>query len=934
MSHLPRVAALLASVSLGSVSAPALAAAGQDGAPAAQAAVAAPAEVAPAVDTKAGEEIVVTGSRLARTTFETPTPVMAIGQKQLEAKAATSVVDLLRDVPALRPNRNNGSATDVGAATFNMRSLGPTRTLVLIDGQRVLNSSPTGGFDLNLLPATLIKRMEIVTGGASSVYGSDAVTGVVNVFLDGDLNGGKADVQYDVTGRGDTPTLSASLALGTRFAGGKGHFVIAGSYFDRADILYQGSRGWGSHGTTLIPNQAYTPTNGQFRQLIVDNARLSSMTYGGLITSAGPLKNIQFGTGGAQSPFVQGTNASSIWMQGGDGLMLQPDFAVLLPSGKRYNAYSRASYEITPSLEGHIDILGARTEQEQTNNYNYNNGDITIRRDNAFLPANIRAIMVANNIQSFNLGRLNPELGLNDNTTTNTYIRTSAGLKGALFEGWSWDGNVNYTHAKYDNESKNNRNNANWTAALDSVIGVGGTPICRSTLTNPSNGCVAANPFGLNSVSPEAVAYVTGTSWIKAYSTSIDANLNAKGSPFSTWAGPVETAFGGEYRRDHVNLKSDPISAINGWRQASSAPYSGSVNVKEAYVEAGVPLAKDVPFAKNLELDLAGRYVDYSTSGGTGVWKVGLNWSVNSQIRFRGTYSRDFRAPTVNELFAAPTIRQGNTVVDRTTNQSVVVATRSGGNLDLKPEAAHTLTAGVVLRPSFIPRLQFSVDAFDIKLDNAITALGAQEVIDRCAAGASDFCAGILRNSAGLITQVQTTTFNAQVLKTRGLDLEASYQLPLGAVVPGWDGDLALAEVATYVDRLITTSNGVSIDTAGQLTGTNATPKWRSATTITYQRGPLLLRALGNYVGGGKYDNTFGPLDLNHNHYKGIFYLDLSAEFRVTDHFQLYAKIENAFDKAPPLLAENTIVRAGAANASSFYDVIGRNFGIGARYRW
>lgn len=929
MEKAHRLAGLLAGISIVAFTTPAMAqitAAAGASPPPLTVAQAAPA----GGDQPASQEIVITGSRIARSPFETPTPVTAISQKQLEAKAAPTVVDLLRDLPSLRPNRNNGSATDVGTATFDLRSLGATRTLVLIDGQRVMNSSPTGGFDVNLLPAPLIQRMEIVTGGASSVYGSNAVSGVVNVFLDGNLTGLKVDGQNNISQHGDAENYTVNVAWGTRFAGDKGHFVIAGSYFDQPDILYQGSRAWGSRGVTLIPNSAYTPTNGQYRQLIVPDARLSSMTYGGVITSNGPLKNIQFGVNGAQSQFVQGTNVSSVWMQGGEGLELQPDFAVLQPSTKRINGYSRATYDFSPALQGHLDVLAARTKQHQTNNYNYNNGDIVIQQDNAFLPTNIRDIMVANNIKSFNMGRLNQETGIDDNTTTDTYIRTSGGLKGGLFADWSWDGNVNYTWAKYSNVSLNNRINANWTNALDSVIGPGGTPICRSTLTNPNNGCVAANPFGLNSVSPEAAAYVTGTSYIRAISTQIDGNLNAKGNLFETWAGPVATAVGAEARRETVHLTSDPISAINGWRQASSAPYHGAVTVKEVYLEMGVPLLRDLPFAKKVQLDLAGRYVDYSTSGSTGVWKVGGTWAVNDSIRFRSSYSRDFRAPTINELFAATTIRQGTAVIDRTNNQSVVVATSSGGNPDLKPEVAHTFTAGVVLQPSFLPNFQASVDYFDIKLDGAITTLGAQEVLDRCAAGASEFCSAVTRNGAGTITQVQTTTFNAQVLKTRGLDMAASYHIPLDGI----GADLSLSEVATYVAHLITVSNGVTVDTAGQLTGTNAVPKWRSATTLIFEKGPALFRILGNYVGGGNYDNTYGPLDINKDHYKGIFYVDLSVEYRINEHFQLYAKVENLFDKDPPLLAENTIVRAGAASASSFYDFVGRDLGIGARIRW
>lgn len=881
------------------------------------------------------EEVVVTGSRIARTTFETPTPVTSVSEKQLEAKAAPTLVELLRDVPALRPNRNNNFATDVGGSTFNMRSLGPTRTLVLIDGQRVMNSSPTGSFDLNLLPAPLISRLEIVTAGASSVYGSDAVTGVVNVFLSNNLDGGKADIQGTMSTHGDVETYSASLAYGTKFLDGRGRFVIGASYYDRPKILYQKSRDWGDDGYTLIPNAAYTPTNGQFRQIFATDVRLSQMTFGGVITSNGPLKNIQFGAGGAQSRLVQGTNVGTIWMQGGEGLQTQPDLGVLVPTSERETLFARVSYDVTPDVEARFDLLAARTVQRHTNNFNYNNADITIRNDNAFLPANIRATMAANNLSTITIGRLNPELGINDNTTEIQYVRASAGLKGSFANDWAWDLGVTNTYSQYDNESRNNRNNINWTLALDSVIGPGGQAVCRSTLSNPSNGCVAANPFGLNSLSPAAVAYVAGTSWIKAYSRATSLNANVRGELGATWAGPIGVAAGAEYREETVNFKSDPISQLNGWRQASSAAYSGKVDVKEAYAEASVPLAKDMALAQSLELDLAARFVDYSTSGSTAVWKVGLNWSLNDQVRFRGTYSRDFRAPTINELFAAATVRQGIGVIDRTNNTNVVIRTRSGGNANLDPEVAHTLTFGIVARPAFIRGLQVSVDAFDIELKDAISTLAAQEVIDRCQGGNAVFCNSITRDpTSRAITLVETTSFNAQALKTRGLDFEASYQFPLDTIAPSMDGTIGVSTVATYVDRLITVSNGIALDTAGQLTGTTPSPKWRAATTVSYQSGPATVRLLANYVGGGKYDVTYGPLDISQNKFKGIVYFDISGQYDVTERLQLYAKVENLFDTDPRLLADGTIVRAGAANASAFFDVIGRVVGVGARYKW
>lgn len=884
-------------------------------------------------ETSSLDEVVVTGSRIARTTFETPTPVTAVTEKQLEAKAATTVVDLLRDIPALRPNQIQGGGRSIGVSNFNMRGLGPSRTLVLLDGQRLMDSSPVAGFDVNVLPAPLISRMEIVTAGASSVYGSDAVTGVVNVILNSTLEGGKLDAQYNVSTRGDQEQVTASVAFGTRFHEDRGRFVFAASYTDRPDILYQGERGWGDDGVTLVPNAAYTATNGQFRQLIVPNARLSQMTLGGVITTAGALKNIQFGPGGQQSLFVQGTNVGTVWMQGGAGLMTQPDFGVVVPSIKQESAFGRVTYDITPDIEARVDFLGSITRAESTNNYNYNNGDITIRADNAFLPANIRALMAANNLTSIRVGRLNPETGINRNVSRNHYYRAGAGLKGPINEIWTWELAANYTYGLAENSGANNRIQANWTNALDAVIGPNGTPVCRSTLTNPTNGCVPANIFGEGAVSQGAVDYVTGTSSQRSFSRSFNANANVAGELGATWAGPIKVAGGAEFRKDTVNSKSDPISDINGWRQGTFASYDGEVRVWEGYAEASLPLARDTSFADSMDLDLAGRYVDYSTSGSTFVWKVGLNWAINDQVRLRSTYSKDFRAPKIDDLFSASSLRAGTTVIDRTTNRTANINTLAGGNPNLDPEVAHTFTGGVVFKPEFAPRLQVSIDYFDIHLKDALVVPTAQEVVDRCFAGDQTFCSAITRDAAGNITQVQVTAFNAQVLKTRGVDFEAIYDMPMSTFSEGLEGDLGLRATITYVDRLITSTSGSSVDTAGQLRGTYATPEWRGSATVTYTNGPLNLRALINWVGPGNYDNTYGPLDLDKQHWGSWVYADLTAQYDLTEQLQLYAKVENLFDKDPPLIANGTITIA-SSNESQFYDMRGRMFGLGVRYRW
>ena len=895
-------------------------------------------------------EVTVTGSRIGTTTFNTPTPVTTLSSEQIKARAAVNLVDLLQDIPTVRPGNNTTTSTNIGAAAFDMRSLGSIRTLTMIDGRRTMDSNAAVSplFDVNLVPGGLIKSMDIVTAGASSVYGSDAVTGVVNIIMDSEMTGFKVDAQASKTQHGGPDNVWAlDTAYGRAFAEDRGHVVVAASFYDRPDIMYQKEREWGRSGNVLLTNPAYTPTNGQYRQLILPYATLSRVTSGGLILNANTttgaaannwaFRNVQFGPGGVQSPFQLGNYVGGVWMQGGGGLFLQPDFAILATAEKRKSAFSRVTYNFTDNLQGFGELLYAETDGHYTNTIGYDSGTIIIRRDNAFLPANILASMIANNIASFTMGRLNPEFGRVNNYSENTYLRPVLGLKGEINDIWHWDASAVFTRAKYSAVVTGNRDENKWALAKDSVIGPNGQPICRSTLTTPTNGCVPVNLFGENTITPQVLAYVGGTSHNDTTSNGVDVSANLIGQLYHTWAGPIGVAVGTEYRKEDLDLKTDPVAAVNGWRQAASAPYSGEVNVKELYGELNIPLLNDAPLARSLGLALAGRTVDYSTSGRANVYKIGGNWTLNDQIRIRATYSKDFRAPKLAELFAANFESQGATVVDRATNVTVPIRTVTGGNPDLQPEVAKTRTIGVVLQPAFAPNLQLSADYFDIQLDNAISTLTGQDVVDRCFAGAQDFCAGITRDAVGAIFRVKAVSYNATYLKTNGWDLQALYRLPMASLFASQSGNLSFAANFTNTAHLETLASGLLIDRAGQVNligGTPATPHWRGTLRTTYTNGPVGVSLLGNYVGAGKYDTTYGPLDINKNDYPAYFYLAVNAGFDVSDAVNVYLKVDNLLDKDPPLLAGNTIIRAQAAGSAGFYDQLGRAFTLGVRMKF
>ena len=901
------------------------------------------------------KDIVVTGSRISRQGFETPTPTTAISTKQLEAKAALTVTDIIAEIPSMRPNQNSNNSSNAGQSLFDLRGIGSNRTLVLLDGLRLVDTSPIpGGVNANILPAALINRVEVVTGGASSAYGSDAITGVVNIGLISSMNGGKIDVQATIAQAGDNRQKSVSAAWGHNF-GDRLHFVAAGSYFRQPNIIRVRDRDWGRLGYARYQNTAANIAAGQAAQIIGPGGALAQMTFGGVITS-GPLAGnrangvagTQFLGNGVTAPFNYGAYCGgNVYCQGGDGIRSwEIGGGVLRPKSDRYTGYGRLSYDIGATSSVYASVLYSYDKEIQTNVPNYNNGDLVIQRDNYYLPAQVRAATTT----SFTIGRINNEDGFTRNTSKSQYLRFLGGAEGHLsfLDGWKWDAHFAYTRATYDASAQNNRVQSRFLAAVDAianpavggVAGVAvGAPICRSTIANPTNGCVPINLFGPNTISAAGKAYYIGTSMTRTVLDQYNAGANLRGDLFNTWAGPVSFAAGGEYRRDGIRQTSDPISAITGWRQASGTPFHGSNQVKEGYAETVIPLTiPNFALMKKFEIDTAVRVANYESSGTATVWKVGANYEVNDSIRFRATYSHDFRAPSVNELYSTPVTNNGASVIDRqpgpNLNQSTTVLTITGGNPDLQPEKAKTLTYGVVLSPTFIPGFRFSADVYRIDMNNAITAFSIQDVVNNCYLRSQDlFCGAITRDPAtGRITVVRALSFNAQVLKVNGIDFEARYAVPLADM--GVPGSLVLGSLVSYVQHVKTIVNAAVQENAGYLTGTNATPRWRASNTLTYDLGRFTFRSLVIVVGAGRYSATYPTAaDISPYHWKAEAYVDISAQYRINDHFEVYGKINNLLDKDPPFVADNAIIKA-LPNSSSYYDNIGRVYGIGARYRW
>lgn len=888
-------------------------------------------------------DIVVTGSRAIRDGSQAPTPVTVVAAEALTKAQPGLIGEALNQLPAFRgstrPTGGFTAATGPGTGSYlNLRNMGPQRTLVLVDGRRAAPSARDGSTDINLLPEALIKRVDVVTGGASAAYGSDAVAGVVNFVLDTRFTGLKATIQSGISDQGDVPTYKANLTAGHSFADGRGRIVASASYLDIGGLQSVADRDWGRRGTGFLSNPA-VPGQLIFR----DDLRASTASPGGLILS-GPLAMQQFAPDGTLIPFSRGSLQSGLIQVGGDGAQV---FSNLSAAIRTHSYFGHAEFDVTPSLtlfaQGNLAFARNHYNQVQQFNLGGFNG-FTIYSGNAFLNPAVQDILTATNIPAFAMGRMNFDFGDPANATAKARtidLKTGfrfTGPNDLTIEGY-------YGHAKNRTRIRTDNNVVleRLYAAADAVRDpASGTIVCRVALTNPGlyPGCVPINLFGNGAPSQAAIDYVEGTSAYRTDFTQDVADLSARAQPFSTWAGPVSLAAGGQYRRIKLDQVTDDIGpSINdatgirgfpaayqnqpgGYLLTNVFPISGGYHLWEVFGEAAVPLARDMPFLHALDLNAAVRYTNYSTSGGVTTWKAGLVWEPVAGLRLRGTASRDIRAPNVPELFAG-TVQNTGSVIENGTTVPIIQVTR--GNASLQPERARTYTAGIVLSPSFLPGLTLSADYYAIDLSGVISSLTPQITLDQCNAGATALCANITRNAAGQITRIESPTLNLNRLKSAGIDFELGYR-PTGDVL---GGSMQLRMVASFLQKQRQDiSNGTSTDRAGEV-GLTANPRWTATANATWARGPFELFVQERFISAGTYDVTRQePARIEDNSVKSVFYTDATASWRIDKRFRLFFTVNNLFDRDPPLAPNGTLVTFIPTNPQ-LYDVIGRHFTAG-----
>ncbi|WP_299651385.1 TonB-dependent receptor [Sphingomonas bacterium] len=902
-----------------------------------------------------GGEITITGSRIQRDGYRAPTPLTVLNTEDIEATAPANIADYVNDIPSLvgsaTPANSNLqiSAGTAGVNALNLRGLGTARTLVLLDGQRSVGSTLGALVDVNTFPQGLIKSVEIVTGGASAAYGSDAVSGVVNFILDKEYSGLKGVAEYGITDYGDAASYRFNLTAGTGFAGGRGHLLLNGELAVK-EGLHGVPRDWNNRGAYMINNPAYAVGNGQPERLVVSGAGLSQATRGGVITNTA-LRGTQFGVGGAVSQYNFGGNRDP-WQIGGDWQATQVNgFQSLDPEENRKSAFGRLSFEILDGLELFGQASYARSENLGWLGVQLNQANVTIRSDNAFIPAPVRAQLQALGIAQFTLGTTNADLPIRKNDTDRELQRYVVGANGSfpLFAGRArWDVYYQKGVSATREMARDITNNARLALAQDAVfalagnaIGVAaGTIVCRSTLTAPGNGCVPLNRLGIGVASPAALEYVLGNPFRRQRFEQNVYAANLSFDAFQLPAGPVSVAVGAEHRREKVSGEV-PTEFQSGWFVGNFLPSFGAYDVTEGYVELLVPVID------GLDLNGAVRGTDYSTSGYVTTWKAGVTFQPIPDIRLRATRSRDIRAPNLGELFTAGSTRI-NVVIDSSQNNaSVQFAGTTRGNPLLEPERADQWGAGVVLTPRFLRGFAMSVDYYDIMIDGAIGSVNAQTIVDRCNEGVEAFCTAVVRgpNAFGNALQVFESPFNFARQRAKGIDIEGSYRVPIGA------GDVTLRAMATrYLKNFFDNGIDAPVERVGQ-NGVDAgtTPKWLYRVQGGYSNAGFQANLVGRGVSAGVYDNSFiecagnCPVSsvtnrtINDNRIKGAFYLDAATSYEVKigeRTLQLFLSVNNLLDKDPSLVAPGPAGSAYATPATnqSLYDLLGRTYRFGVRF--
>jgi iron complex outermembrane receptor protein len=923
----------------------------------------------------AEDSIVVTGTHIARPELRSAMPISVIRMDEARDYGRDSAYDVLLLDPAIGPglgdSNSQGQEYDTGVANINLRGMGNNRSLVLVDGQRwVSGGARISAVDLNTIPSAMIDRFEVVTGGAAAIYGADAVTGAVNVIMKKNIAGLHVSGTNGVSAQGDAGQSNLSVTTGFRFGAGRGHFVIGGDYsrkaplrwadrYDRRQTYYANPANTGPHDG--IPDIVLAHNYGSFYRSPVPSFYVGNQWY-------------QYQQGGI-APVAYDVLVTPGETGTGDGGPVTTGFEnhLLRNASERASLYSHLSYQLTPGVSWSVTFSAAhsytravpewpevRTDARPTNWWGGTTGEIATLT-NPYLPEAIRQFMLARNLTAlpldrsyFNLPQAY-ELHRRDNITLGTE------LGGMLAGGLNWSAFVRYGQVTDHITTTNMVGKGEWLQARNAIVDPATGRIACADPTARANGCVPLNFFSVDAYSPALLAYIEKTRHERNKNALLNAGGALNGDVLRLPYGDISIAAGFEWRRETLHTRDDPDTAklediiiSPGADYAFHPALDASRDTIELYGEAEIPVLRDLPFARRLEIEGAYRLSRYSDNPDTHSWRAGATWEPIAGLALRGVYSHSIRVPNFGELFSpvghatyghindpcqAGAILQN---ANRAANCAMLLPglsmplpnpnlnapiVFSGGNPDLTPETSNSFTFGIVLQPKLLRGFDLTADYWDIRIDDIITSLSYTTILNSCVDSSGGpnpvYCQFIQRNADGTVDYVHAQYANLAGQHARGVDFGANYRAPLGKGLArvGLSGTYLLEQTT------IAQVGSAGVDYAGQWNY----PRFRAILTTSYSLGKVTLGMTSRFISRSVYSVTdASPETRDPGQVPAYLYNDLMLQIRPADKFRLTIGVKNVSNAQifAPLrdTAPGPHGSGGVSTGAAYYDSIGRYF--------
>lgn len=903
------------------------------------------------------EEIIVTGSRIKRRDYSSPSPIMTLETSDIAFSGQSTIEELLNKMPQVLPGfgrtaNNPGN----GTAQIDLRGMGEQRTLVLLNGRRVAASGAGSAVDLNNLPQALIERIEIITGGASAVYGSDAVSGVVNFITRDDFDGFSIETHFDVTEKGDAQSYDLNVVYGHDFESG-GNVTVFLNYHERKSLM--------------ASEREFT------RVTWIDNPFDGSLTIGGSPSIPGTLTvypDVDFGAGPQQATFdPDGTPRPYIPAE--DFYNYAPHNYLQIPL-TRYSGGLMANVPVSDNFEAYTEVFFNRNESAQ---------ELApvpawfwpaeVNIDNPILTPETRQLLEDNflispGLASFYAQRRMTEVGNRKIEHQRDYWRVVAGVRGDVWADWDLDAWAIWSGS---DEKQVFLNDVSFARLMQGLLVDPLTGACF----DPSNGCVAINIYGAGNVSAEAAEFIRIDNMLNSTEREqFMVSLVLTGSPFELWARPVDVAFGVDWRSDDSHFEADPALFTDDSLGFGGEPsINGSESVTEFYSEAIIPLAEGLPWADYMALEAGARYSIYENAGEVWTYKLGGEWTMFQGLGVRVMQQRSVRAPNIQEQFteqmtvvrsfventtsrdpcSASADPVGNNNVGRCVLQGLDVAQVGlfeatpfypayftfGGNPDLEPEEANTRTYGAIFRPDEIPGLTVSADYYEIEISGSIGTIDASAICFDALNTEDVFCTNILRDATGNVVEVTQLNSNRGMLRTRGVDTQVRYSFDLPKPLKLFEDSAGLAVnlVWTHLMSVESQQNPATtiLNCLGRFGGDcnlwekgKTQPVDKVMLAADYTSGPMFVHLNWRWIGGSENAAQLGfdILGLGQAnpaipHIGTKNYIDLGFGWRVNDDISVRFGINNLTDNQPPFMANNVY---GNNTDTQLYDIFGRSY--------